>query len=187
VDNRNLVIWGCLILLAAGSLWLTQRTQPGRQSTQALEHIPDYYLEGYTATVLDEEGKPSQRLVAEKLTHYPDDDSTELKQPRLTIFDEGRPPWRIRSETGWVSGDGEVILLQGKVNIDRSEVPGVRGMHIATRDLRVQSKDNYVESEAVITVRSGRDRLSAKGIQAWFSKPVRIKLLANVRGHHEVN
>ncbi len=136
---------------------------------------------------MGDEGKPARQLIAERITHYPDDNSTELTKPKMTIYDGDRPPWRIRSERGWVSGDGEIILLQGEVHIDRSIAAGVRPIHITTRDLRAQPKDNYVESDADTHIISQSDTLDSKGIQIWFSQPVRIKLLANVRGRYEVN
>ena len=187
MNNRNLIIVGMLLLLAGGSWWLAERsTLNGTDYTQ-IAHTPDYYLEGFTATTMNDKGRPSQRLRAKKMIHYPDDDSTELWEPKLTLYDEERPPWRVKSEMGWVSGDGEVLLLQGEVKIDRSEIPGVRPMHITTRDLRVQPKDNYIETDAEVQSHSGKNRLDAVGMQAWFNKPVRIKLLANVRGYYEVN
>ena len=185
MERKNLIIGGVLLILAGTSWWLAERTGVEESDSQADEHTPDYFLEGFTGVKMDASGKPEQKLVAQRLTHYPDDDSTELKQPRLTLYDEGRPPWRVRSETGWMSGDGEVLLLQGVVNIDRSAAPGVRPTHIITRDLRVQPRDNYLESDAEVHMRSLNDRLDAKGMQIWYSKPVRIKLLANVRGYYE--
>lgn len=185
IDNKNILIGAVLLTLAGGSLWLAQDSNPEEVVYQAVEHTPDYFLEGVDATQMKPDGKPSQRLLAERMTHYPDDDSTELRTPHLTIYDEARPPWRVRSETGWLSGDGLVLLLQGSVRIDRSAAQGVRPMHIKTRDLRVQPRDNYVETDAIVNSRSGKSRLQAKGMQGWFDKPVRIKLLANVRGHHE--
>jgi lipopolysaccharide export system protein LptC len=186
MDNKNIIVGAVLLTLGGGSLWLAQRSNIDPPEYRSVGHTPDYYLEGVDSTQMNPDGSPSQRLLAERLTHYPDDDSTELKLPSLTIYDETRPPWRVRSETGWLSGDGEILLLQGKVKIDRSAAPGVRPMHIRTRDLRVQPRDNYMETDALVDSRSGNSRLRAKGMQAWFNQPIRIKLLANVRGHYEL-
>ncbi len=185
MERKDLIIGSVLLMLAGTSWWLAESTGSKKPDDQAGEHTPDYFLEGFTGVKMDTTGKPEQKLVAQRMTHYPDDDSTELKQPRLTLYDEARPPWRVRSETGWISSDGEVWLLQGVVNIDRSAAPGVRPTHIVTRDLRVQPRDNYLESDAKVHMHSENNRLDAKGIRIWYSKPVRIKLLANVRGYYE--
>jgi lipopolysaccharide export system protein LptC len=186
-DPRNLVIGAVLVVLVGSSWWLIEQSRPKAVVTENREHIADYFLEGLSAIQMDVDGIPAQRLTAQRMTHYPDDDSTELTQPRLTMYDEDKPPWRIKAKTGWVSGDGEVVLLQGEVSIDRSAVPGVKPIHIDTRDLRVQPRENYVETDADIHIKSDRSRLQAKGMQGWFSKPIRLKLLANVRGYHEAN
>lgn len=187
IEQRNLVIGGLLLALVGGTLWLAQRETRSVPKYVTLEHRPDYYLEGVDTTLMDLQGIPSQRLVTERMTHYMDDDSTELQSPHLTLYDMDRPPWRIHSETGWLSGDGEVLLLQGAVKIDRSAAPGVRPLHLQTRDLRVQPRQNYVETDADVAARSEQDRIDAKGMQIWYRQPIRIKLLANVRGRYEVN
>lgn len=187
IERKNLIIGGILLLLVAGTLWLARQSMQEEPTGATPEHRVDYYLEGVDSTLMDLSGRPGKRLVAERMTHFMDDDSTELKLPRLTLYDLDRPPWRVDSETGWLSGDGEVLLLQGAVKIVRSEAPGVRPMHITTRDLRVQPRDNYVETDAEVHARSNRDRIDAKGMQIWLQQPIRIKLLANVRGRYEVN
>ncbi len=187
IERRNLVIGGILLLLVAGTFWLARQNSSETPPYTAREHRVDYYLEGVDSTLMDLSGRPGKRLIAERMTHFMDDDSTELQSPRLTLYDLDRPPWRVNSETGWLSGDGEVLLLQGAVKIDRSAAPGVRPLHIRTRDLRVQPRDNYVETDAEVNARSGQDRIDAKGMQIWLQQPIRIKLLANVRGRYEVN
>jgi lipopolysaccharide export system protein LptC len=187
MERKNSVIGGILLILVGGTLWLSQRSQRDETDYTALEHRPDYYLEAVDTTLMGADGKPGKRIVAERMTHFIDDDSTELKLPRLTLYDQERPPWRVNSETGWLSGDGAVLLLQGTVKIDRSAAPGIRPFHIITRDLRVQPRDNYVETDADVFARSNEDRIDAKGMQIWLQQPMRIKLLANVRGHYEVN
>lgn len=185
-EQKNLIIGGILLLLVLVTLWIARQSMQDETERSAPQHRVDYYLEGVDTTLMDLSGRPSKRLVASRMTHFVDDDSTELESPRLTLYDLDRPPWRVRSETGWLSGDGEVLLLQGAVKIDRFAAPGVRPMHITTRDLRVQPRDNYVETDAEVHARSNQDRIDAKGMQIWLQQPIRIKLLANVRGHYEV-
>ena len=56
---------------------------------------------------MDIAGRPARSLSARELRHYPNDDSSEVDLPVLVIYTADGPPWTIRSETGWVSGDGE--------------------------------------------------------------------------------
>jgi lipopolysaccharide export system protein LptC len=187
VHRRNISVGLLLLIIAAGSWWLARQLESDGRSRQADQHLPDYTLEQLATTTLDKEGKPLRRLQASRLAHYPDDDSTELSRPHLTLYEEGRPPWRVRSERGWLSGDGELLLLQGQVDIDRSAAPTVRPAHIVTHNLRVQPRENYAETDEQVSMRSEKSWVTSKGLQLWFAQPMRLKLLTNVRGHYEVN
>ena len=120
------------------------------------------------------------------MEHFPNDDSTQLQRPRLEIHDDDRPPWKIRSERGWVSGDKQLVLLQGEVHIDREAAPEVRPLHIVTHDLRVQPDNNYAETDAAVHATSRDDWLDSVGMQLWFARPIRVKLLSQVRGRYEI-
>ncbi len=186
MDNKNIVIGIALLFFATLTFWLAQSSKDQSRANTPQSHTPNYYFHGVSAVLMSPQGVPSQQLVAKEMTHYPDDDSTELVLPNLTIYDDSNPPWLINAETGWVSGDGEVLLLSGKVKIDRSSAPNIRAMHMRTEDLRIQPKENYAETDAKIHAWSHGDIIDAKGMRAWFNKPIRIKLLANVKGHYNV-
>ncbi len=185
--RRSLVIGLLLVVLAGGSWWLQQGIHEESERHERPPHTPDYWVEDLTARSMDLEGRPRRILHARMLQHYPDDGSTELTLPRMQLLESGRPPWRIESKQGWVSPNGELVLLQGEVDIRREASPGRLPVHLRTRDLRVQPKDEYAETEHPVRVLSGPHRLQSTGLQAWLHTPVRIKLLADVRGHYEVN
>ncbi len=187
MERRTLLFGGLLLALLGGSKWLAEIAEDKANLPEAAAHTADYFLDNFTNTVMGEDGKPYRRLSAERMLHFPDDDSTELTKPKITLFEKDSPPWRISSEQGWLSGDGDLLLLKGTVTIDREQANGIRPMHILTRNLRVQPKENYAETDEAITISSLGSRLQSKGMQAWFNKPVRMKFLTNVRGHYEVD
>lgn len=173
------------MLLVAASGWLNRSTQK-KIVYQSPTHSADYYLKQFTAVTMGEDGKPEKSLSADEMVHFPDDDTTELSRPKMTIYDGERPPWKVRSETGWVSGDKELVLLQGKVDIERPAAPGVRPFHVVTNDVRVQPNNNYAETDAYTLTKSRNDWVESTGMQIWFAQPIRVKLLAKVRGRYEI-
>jgi lipopolysaccharide export system protein LptC len=185
-DLRTKVVGAVLIALALGAWLLNRSTDDAAGPYPRPAHTPDYWVEALKARTTGPDGQPRRILHAESLRHYPDDNSTELTAPELRLLEPGRPPWRVRSQQGWVSPDGKLILLLGEVHIDRDAAPGVDPIHLVTRDLRVQPDDEYAETDRPVRADSGPHRVSAVGMQAWLRKPVRIKLLADVRGHYEV-
>jgi lipopolysaccharide export system protein LptC len=184
---RDLSVLVLALALAGGTWWLASWLQRDEEPYREAGHAPDYYLETLQFTTMDPEGRPARRLRAKRMVHYADDDSTELTAPRLSVYDDDRPPWEVQAEKGWVSGDGELVLLQGAVQIDREAADGVRPVHIATRDLRVQPEQSFAETDQPVDARSGSDRVRSDGMQIWLDGPVRIKLLSNVRGRYEVD
>ncbi|MEW7979527.1 MAG: LPS export ABC transporter periplasmic protein LptC [Candidatus Sedimenticola endophacoides] len=186
MDTRNLVIGGALLLLTASTWWLSRQSPLQEQRPERASTAPDYYLVGFAELQYNAEGVRSQRLAALRLTHYPGNDSTDLSAPRIRMYDGERPPWRVKAESGWLSGDGEVLLLNGRVDIDRSASGEALAAHIDTRNLKVQPKQNYIETDEAVVYVSGKDRVNAVGMQAWFNEPTRMKLLSKVRGHHDV-
>jgi lipopolysaccharide export system protein LptC len=186
-SGRPLALGALLLALAGGSWWLTQSRQDAGQRQPSPPNTPDYWIDGLVARTMDENGRPRRLLNAESMRHFPHDDSTELTRPELLLLEPGRPTWSVRSELGWVSPDGELVLLQGEVHIDREAAAGVRPTHLVTRNLRVQPKDEYAETDQPARLESGSHWVESIGLQVWLREPVRIKLLADVRGHYEVN
>ena len=58
-------------------------------------------------------------LKAERLVHFPDDNTSLLDKPKLVQYENGRPSRRTTSESGWMSGDGNEILLTGDVEVEQ--------------------------------------------------------------------
>jgi lipopolysaccharide export system protein LptC len=174
-----------VLLLAAAALsawWLQPREETSSGPEEAADRRPDYTVERLTVTTMEERGRPDRRLVARELRHYPIDSSNELDEPLLTLFKEGEPPWRIRSESGRISDEGDELLLQGTVFIDREAGAGTRPVHIKTSYLLVRPEEDYARTERALHLTSGADWLSsAAGAELWFGDPLRIKLFGRAR------
>ncbi len=80
-------------------------------------HDPDYYIENFTAIGMDENGQRRYVLEAERMVHYPDDDTALLDNPHVIKYEEGVPPQHTYSDSGWISSDGNEILLTGNVRV----------------------------------------------------------------------
>jgi len=173
--------------LAVATGWLLQRLDEDSLGITPQErHEPDYYMERFAKMSMDAEGRPDNKLAAEFMVHYPDDDSTELVRPKIEIYNGAERPWIVVAERGWVSANNEVILLYGPVEIWRNDSAGNRGLEVLTRDLRILTDEDYAESDNPTTVRSRTSTTEALGMRARFGVG-RLELLNAVRGHHEVN
>jgi lipopolysaccharide export system protein LptC len=144
---EKLLIVGILILFAAFSFWLQMgiEDRPEREEDPRARHDPDYYIENFTTTGMDETGHPRYVLKAERLVHYPDDNTALLDKPCLTQFEPGEAPTRTCAESGWVSPDGEEVLLDGNVRVvQEGSAAGAGG--VATTDrMRIRLKDKALK------------------------------------------
>jgi len=187
IEWRNSITGLFLAILAILS-WLLIASLESKEERiySSSKHTPDYFLEEFNTIEMNKEGNPLKRIRAEKMTHYPDDDSTEIIKPNMVIYSQIRPPWKIKADTGWLSGDGRLLYLKGDVSIDRDAAVNFKPVHIVTSNLRIEPKENYAETDEKIHIKSLKNWVTSVGMQAWFANPMRLKLLSKVRGKYEV-
>lgn len=148
---------------------------------------PDYIVRDLRIIEMTSEGVPGRIVEAKSLRHYSGLDATEAEHPILTIFHEGAENWRVRSESGRILHSDDEILLEGEVQIDRSAVGNIEPLRILTRNLRVLNQGTYAETPHETRIESIRHQVKGTGMKAWLEAPVRVKLLAQVQGHHELD
>ncbi|PCH84066.1 MAG: LPS export ABC transporter periplasmic protein LptC [Piscirickettsiaceae bacterium] len=176
-----------LAILAAGTWWLAFLQEPEPETAaRNPSHKVDYYLRHFSVLSLTDTGTAKQKLRAYYLQHFADDDSTELTAPNITMFSPDKPDLHITSDTGYISADGELVLLNGAVNIHRKATKDKAAMVIDTHNLRIQLANDFAETSEYVKIVSGKSTVEGIGLKAHFREPINIKLLADVRGHHGI-
>jgi len=151
---------------------------------------PDSMMWDFKRTDMDENGLPKAKLEADLMKHYPLDGSVELESPVMEIYNEDKvKPWHVTGERGWLSGDGEKLLLYGKVYIWRDEADEgdqepAKEIELITTDLKILLKEEYAETPNFVMILSGQSKVTAVGLQANFQTR-NLKLLKDVRGHYD--
>ncbi len=113
-----------LTALAGGTLWLERVTNSEQPSGQAeIRQEPDFIAEQSHTVRYDETGKLRYELYADKITHYPATNISELDEPRLRYAADQREV-RVTSRYGEVRSGGEEVFLSGKVSVVREGLPG---------------------------------------------------------------
>lgn len=186
--NDRTAIWfpiGLMLLLAAVTYWLArtvEHPQPGPEG--AARHDPDYIVENFSATQLGQDGTPSYVLSATKMTHYPDDDSTQLEQPDLTELRKGQAPLQARAERGLVSHEGKEVTLIGKVWVSRQAVADRSALTLTTDWLRVLPDRGIASTNRPVTITDAHTIVTAVGLE-WNNHTGVLKLLSRVKGRYE--
>lgn len=170
-----------LIVLVTGSTWLMHRLgDESDKRDEILRHDPDYYMENFITTTMEEDGSLKNRLSADYMAHYPENDTTELDRPKLEVFRNNKQPLMIIADKGWVTSDNEVILLTGAVKLWEDEPDGIRKMEIVTTDVKILTEQEYAETDKPATFINRQSTITATGVRAYFREE-RVELLSNVQ------
>lgn len=183
----RLSLWfpaGLLLLLALLTFWLDRMVQPpAPRKDGSNRHDPDYWVENFTATRMGPDGTPRHILVAAKMTHYPDDDSTHLIRPHLTQYAKDQPPLRMAALQGRVSANGEHAYFEGDVRVTREAAHGQSELNMTTGYLHVIPDQEIALSDREVTLRNATTQVTGVGME-MNNKTRIIKFLSRVKGQH---
>ncbi len=170
-----------LVVLVLSWFLTTDDKKTGHQETDKAPHIPGYFVRNLSMTSMGADGLPERHIESSNVVQYQDDQTTEMEAPKYNFYRPGQPPWDVQAEQGWLSADGELALLSGRVTIIRPASETTVPFKMVTSDLRIQPENNYLETDNAVTATSGKDQIDAIGMQAWMGQPSRIKFLSDVR------
>src|SRR6188508_2335791 len=97
-----------MLALAALSFWLERTVREEEGAHPSLRrHDPDYIIDNLNHTRFNAQGAIESTLVAAKMLHYPDDETTDLGAPRVEQTKPGEPRVTVTADRGTLSQDGE--------------------------------------------------------------------------------
>lgn len=170
-----------LAVLAGLTFWLDQAVQPGPSGNGMERHDPDYIVEKIVAHRMDAKGDVKHTLYAERMTHYPDDDSTHLESPRFLSNTSGRAPMSITSRTARVSSGGEHVYFETDVRATRAAYDDHSEMVMETSFLHVTPDEHVARTDRPVTVTDAHTVAHAIGLEL-NSEARTVKFLSQFRG-----
>jgi lipopolysaccharide export system protein LptC len=173
-----------LLLLLAATYWLNQQVQPLAQIQNQQRHDVDYVVYNFSAITLNLQGQPRFTLAAEKLWHFPDDDTTHLQMPHLTSLYIDRPPTLTSAQTGKISSKGDDVYLYDEVRVLRPASNGVPEQNFATDYLHFVPERDWAETDQAVVLTNPYNVIRAVGMEL-DNKARTAKLLSRVRATHE--
>jgi len=182
--NRASTLFPLLLLLAlaAASLWLERAVQaPERDQSGKLRHDPDFIAEDFGITKMDAAGKPEYILSAERMQHYPDDESTSVVAPRLVQRHDNANPVVIRADRGLIAKKGDEASFYGSVVVVREAGRGQSELRVQTEYLQVIPDRDLARTDKPVIITEGRSRLSGIGME-FNNKTRQFALQSQVRG-----
>jgi lipopolysaccharide export system protein LptC len=150
-----------LAMLAGFTFWL-EHTSRGDAigGGRKLRHDPDFWVDSFTLRRFNLDGSIQHTLKATRMEHFPDDDSTEVSEPRVAYFRDGQTT-TMTAHTAWLDKEGKHVRLQDEVRVVRSgpDSPAV----IETSVLNVTPDDEYAQTNAPVTITQGRSVMRGVG------------------------
>ena len=173
-----------LIGLLGITYWLNQQVQPEPSKPDSSKrHDPDAIVENFSATNLNEQGAPSFIMAAKKMLHYPDDDSTTLEEPRITLLSTGQPAIHASARSATVSSKGDEVILHDEVEVQREASKKQDGYKLQTQYLRIFPDKNLADSDRAVTIVDAHNIIHATGMELDNNTRT-LKLLSQVTSDH---
>jgi lipopolysaccharide export system protein LptC len=171
-----------MLALAAASLWLERTVQaPERDNTGKTRHDPDFVAEDSSITKIGVTGKPEYVLSAARMLHYPDDESTDIVEPRLVQRHDNAAPVVIRADRGKITKDGAEASFHGNVVVVREAGQGNSELRVQTEYLLIVPDRDLARTDKPVIITEGRSRLSGIGME-FNNKTRQFALQSRVRG-----
>lgn len=164
MKNYSLFPLAVLALMAALTFWLeaATRTAPTVDSSKS-RHDPDFIVSDFTLKKISPQGKLLHVLDAREMRHFPDDDTTEVTQPKL-LYLGGVLPLHLQSQRANLSKDGKTALLRDQVFGSRDAGRDTPLMTFATERLTVIPDDETAATDEFVTLTHGKSKSTGTGM-----------------------
>lgn len=175
-----------IVLLAVVSGWIFESIEKSPILTkEKIRHEPDYFLKNFTATTMDDTGKPAYQVKANHLEHYPDDDSTKLQKPKFSFYKDNIKIWTAEANEALVLNNNKKINLKGNVILKRISDPGKNNvpMILKAEQLTIEPERNLAHTKSKIKLLQGKNYIQAIGMRADINK-TKIEFLSKTRSHY---
>jgi lipopolysaccharide export system protein LptC len=173
-------------VLAAVTFWLDRLVNTsGNGPWNVTRHDPDYTVDKLSGARLGGNGTVTYTLSAEKMMHYPDDDSTLLTAPRFVSYGgSAKVAVTVTASEAVVSSNGEHVYFQDDVRVARAAHAGGSELVMRTTFLHVVPDRHIARTDRTVFISDATATVSAVGLEMNSETRV-IKLLSNVRGIYD--
>ena len=172
-----------LAILGAATYYLAEMadrsgTGPG---TRKSSHEPDYFVERFAMTRLNAKGAPIFKMSAERLNHFPDDDSSEFVNPLLISLDPANPLLTLRADRGRSTSEGIETHLYDNVLMTRAPVADNPELRITSDYVLLLSEEDIARTDRPVRITFGDSFLTGVGME--FNNASRqLEVKSRVRG-----
>lgn len=175
---------GILALLVGLTIWLdTLVTAPASRASGATRHDPDLIVQSFNAKKLGHDGRVLYTLVARKMLHYPDDDSSEVEHITVEAFEPKQPKVTITADRGRLLEGGDQVWCEGNVVVVREADGKIERTTMKTDKLLVIPDDGIARTTSDVVIESVSGRVDARGFE--MNNQTRLLTMEKVRASYK--
>lgn len=173
-----------LIIVAIFALWLQEDVKKAPDiDSQTSTRFPDYFMENFSITSMNEAGAPAYTLKAKKMLHYSDEDYSELENPQM-IFSDTNSHFTIHASSAKFQQSNNLIHLHDNVIIQRGASKNQSELSIYTDYLKIDTKTRIAETDQPARVKTDKAELNTRGLIFDNMQGI-LKLKSQVKGIYE--
>ena len=151
-----------LAMLAGFTIWLERASrEEARGPDPKLRHDPDFWVDNFIVRRFNVDGSIQHTINATRMLHFPDNETTEIKEPRIAYFRDDRTA-TVTARNAWLDKDGEHLRLIGEVRVIHADARGT-STAIDTEELLIIPDDEQAHTEVPVTITQGRSVLRGEG------------------------
>lgn len=186
ISFRNFFICALLILAGSLSAWSIMLSKHTTHEAPATPDKPDGFMEEVKATIMDKEGKPRLKVETPILTHYAENDATELTKPHVTIYRQSPQPWHINSNFAKTKKGIQEITFSDHVIIHHLPDLNNPMTKLETSTLTVFPDQQLAKTQEAITMTQPSTTIRAVGMLANWDQGT-VELLSQAREEYVPN
>jgi len=177
---------GLMLALALLTFYLERTVREDDAPPALRRHDPDYLVTNFTTTTYNRDGAVETVMSAERMVHYPDDDTTELFAPRVMQAKPNQPRFSVRAERGQLSRDGDEIFLYGDVLLVRDAAADRPEARMTTDFLHILRDRSLVRTDRDVKIVEGSRSLSGRGME-YNNESRELVLRSDVHARFDTN
>lgn len=154
-----------MLSLALLTFWLDRAVREEQPHPAQRRHDPDFIVSKFTVTNFDREGRVESTLTAEKMVHFPDDDSTELESPYVVQTKPDEPRMTLKAERGTLSQDAADVFLYDNVVLVREAKDPTPQQTLTTSFLHLVRSRSLVRTDRDVLIHQEDKELSGRGME----------------------
>ena len=153
------------------TFWLDARvTESARAQQKSLQPAPDHFLQNFKIERTAADGRVESTMIGQRATHFPDNQTTIVDQPRYESQPTGKPKMDVISaravlKSASEKGGVEQVDFTGKVVARQGPSEGREAVTYESENLTVFPKTQRAETESMTRTTSGDRVMTTQGLR----------------------